>query len=58
MSKYNFFIMKYGQQLPPTVLGLAKVAIFTTNVDAEHKTFSFLRNCLQSTKPRLFQMCC
>jgi hypothetical protein len=32
------YIIESAGQLPPTVSGLAKVAIFTTNVDAENQT--------------------
>jgi len=55
------FLASFGGvlPLPLTVSDLAKVAIFTTNVDADNQTLINLRRgVLRSTEPPLFPNPC
>ena len=47
-----------GADFATTVSGLAKVAIFTTNVDAENQTLFNQKMCLRSTEPPLLPNPC
>jgi hypothetical protein len=48
----------HSQKLPTTVSGLAKVAIFTTKLDAENQSSNLAKIVIRSTEPPLLPNPC